>query len=59
MKRLFTTLFILVLALSTFAQRKTVAVQKKILTHDVYDGWKEVTYKSLSPDGQLRCDLLD
>ncbi len=26
-------------------------VQKKPLTHDVYDNWKEITYRSMTPDG--------
>ena len=38
------------------AQKKSnqpVAVQKKPLTHSVYDSWKEITYKSLTPDGNF------
>ena len=48
---------ILILALnvsvSSFAQKKTTAPppQKKSLDHTVYDNWKEITYKALTPDG--------
>lgn len=36
----------------SYAQKKTTAPpQKKPLTHDVYDGWKEIAYKALTPDG--------
>src|SRR6185295_2489963 len=56
MKKLFVFAAVFVLAFAAYGQRKTaqpLAVQKKPLTHDVYDGWKEITYKLLSPDGQL------
>lgn len=45
--------FFLCLSLAAAAQKKsTVApITKKPLTHDVYDGWKEITYKALTPDG--------
>src|SRR5882672_3965231 len=38
------------------AQKKSSVspgIPKKPLTHSVYDGWKEVTYKSLTPDGNF------
>lgn len=39
----------------TQAQKKTPAsmVVKKPLAHSVYDQWKEITYKSISPDGNF------
>ncbi len=43
-------------ALTSFAQKKLkpqAIFQKKPLTHAVYDGWKEITYKSLTPDGNF------
>lgn len=35
------------------AQKKSapLTAPKKPLTHDVYDDWKEITYKALTPDG--------
>ena len=38
------------------AQKKSTppaTIQKRPLTHDVYDSWKEITYKSLTPDGNF------
>jgi dipeptidyl aminopeptidase/acylaminoacyl peptidase len=42
-------------SLSAFAQKKitTTPTSKKPLTHTVYDGWKEIPYKALTPDGSL------
>lgn len=50
--------FVLLLCLnsfSAFAQKKitTTPTAKKPLTHSVYDGWKEIPYKSLTPDGAV------
>jgi dipeptidyl aminopeptidase/acylaminoacyl peptidase len=49
------TIFILALIVSasSFAQKKTNAPlpQKKPLDYTVYDSWKEITYKALTPDG--------
>lgn len=55
MKRILIITAICGLAIATQAQKKSIApaVQKKPLTHSVYDGWKEITYKSLTPDGSL------
>jgi dipeptidyl aminopeptidase/acylaminoacyl peptidase len=36
-----------------FGQKKTVAPIKKPLDHSVYDYWKEITYKALTPDGHF------
>ncbi len=43
----------LVLSVSCLAQKKgsTPALAKKPLDHTVYDSWKEITYKALTPDG--------
>lgn len=44
----------LVFTLPAEAQKsksKQAPVQKKPLTHDVYDGWKEITYRALTNDG--------
>ena len=38
------------------AQKKSTSsapVQKKVLTHSVYDSWKEITYKSITQDGHF------
>lgn len=43
---------LLAAALSAFAQKKAPAqVQKKALSHTVYDSWKEINTKAISPDG--------
>jgi dipeptidyl aminopeptidase/acylaminoacyl peptidase len=43
----------LIVSVSSFAQKKTTAPppQKKPLDHSVYDSWKEISYKALTPDG--------
>lgn len=55
MKHIFAVLFLcLGLIYITEAQKsksKQAPVQKKPLTHDVYDGWKEITYRALTNDG--------
>jgi hypothetical protein len=45
----------LLLSVVVSAQKKTLPapVQKKPLNHDVYDGWKEINYKALTPDGSF------
>lgn len=45
---------LLVLPCASFAQKKTPApVQKKPLTHSVYDGWKDIPFKALTTDGNF------
>ncbi len=40
-------------SLAGWAQKKSASpvVQKKPLTHDVYDNWKDISYKALTNDG--------
>ncbi len=45
-----------ILGISTFAwsqkpRNQSTPIQKKPLTHDVYDGWKEISYRALTNDG--------
>jgi dipeptidyl aminopeptidase/acylaminoacyl peptidase len=51
--RPFLLLLLFGIAFSGIAQRKTpvTPVVKKPLSHAVYDAWKEIPYKSLTPDG--------
>ena len=45
-----------------YSQKKataTVAPVKKPLDHTVYDGWKEITYKALTPDGNFAAFTLN
>jgi dipeptidyl aminopeptidase/acylaminoacyl peptidase len=55
MKNLFLLLFAFFL-IQLQAQKKTqvkpTPVQKKVLDHSVYDSWKEITYKAITPDGK-------
>ncbi|HMJ69243.1 MAG TPA: prolyl oligopeptidase family serine peptidase [Cyclobacteriaceae bacterium] len=45
-------LLLLVTAAPSLAQKKSTApVQKKALSHTVYDRWKEISSKALTPDG--------
>ncbi|MBS1542780.1 MAG: S9 family peptidase [Bacteroidetes bacterium] len=50
-------LILLALAISTasFAQKKQqpAPVQKKPLSHAVYDSWKDIPFKALTPDGSV------
>jgi dipeptidyl aminopeptidase/acylaminoacyl peptidase len=43
------------------AQKKPVAppIVKKPLDHSVYDGWKEISYKALTPDGNHAVCLIN
>jgi len=52
MKSLFLFYFILITSLG-YSQKKVVAPApvKKPLDYTVYDGWKEINYKALTPDG--------
>ena len=47
------TLFISLSTLAWSQKPKSQAapVQKKPLTHEVYDNWKEITYRALTNDG--------
>lgn len=47
------SLLLFAVAFSSFAQKKSnnTPPQKKPLSHAVYDQWKEITQKSLTPDG--------
>lgn len=50
--RYFLLLLSLIVSTSITAQKKTeLPAQKKALDHTVYDSWKEITYKELTPDG--------
>ena len=53
MKNHLTVVLLLLICNHSFSQKsKSVApVQKKPLTHDVYDGWKEITYRAITNDG--------
>ncbi len=48
-----------------FSQKKpvtkptTVPVQKKSLDHTVYDNWKEIPYKGITPDGHFAALILN
>ena len=48
-------------SLSGFAQKKTNAsvIKKQPLTHSVYDGWKDITYKALTNDGSNAALLIN
>ncbi len=51
-----THLLLLFVALSftAYSQKKTAGpTSKKPLTHDIYDGWKEITYSELTRDGNF------
>lgn len=52
MRLILLTTFLLIGGLS-FGQKKSVSppTVKKALDHTVYDSWKEITYKALTPDG--------
>jgi dipeptidyl aminopeptidase/acylaminoacyl peptidase len=51
----FLFLLILMISVPVWAQKKSAAkpvpTQKKVLSHAVYDSWKEITYKAITPDG--------
>lgn len=55
MKHLYAVLILcLAFTLPAEAQKsksKQAPIQKKPLTHDVYDGWKEITYRAITNDG--------
>jgi len=54
MKKLLLLFPLCVLLLSTQAQKKnSLPVQKLPLTHKVYDGWKEITYKAITNNGNF------
>lgn len=53
MRLILLTTFLLISGLS-FSQKKSSEIQpsaKKALDHTVYDSWKEIPYKGLTPDG--------
>jgi dipeptidyl aminopeptidase/acylaminoacyl peptidase len=49
------------LSFAGYAQKKTSApvIQKKPLTHDVYDGWKDISYKGITNDGNHAAFLIN
>ena len=49
------TLFCVLLFVSGYSQKKQAStpIQKKPLTHSVYDSWKEITYRALTNDGSF------
>ncbi len=55
MKRSFVVFLLVSMACVAFSQKKSTPapIQKKVLTHAVYDSWKEINYKSLTPDGNF------
>ncbi|MDZ4714917.1 MAG: prolyl oligopeptidase family serine peptidase [Cytophagales bacterium] len=58
MKRILILLFA-VFSITVHAQKRKPAssapTPKKVLSHTDYDSWKEITYKSLTPDGAFAC----
>jgi dipeptidyl aminopeptidase/acylaminoacyl peptidase len=58
-----TTLLLLVLCVPAvlLAQKKgkPMPIQKQSLTHSVYDNWKEIPYKALTPDGTAAVLLMN
>ena len=55
-----TTVFLLLTTVLGFAQNKKKqnvilpkSIEKKVLTHDVYDFWKDIPEKNISNDGQF------
>ena len=61
MKKLFLALAC-ALSLSGLAQKKKTSVTvnpKKPLTHDVYDGWKDISFKAVTPDGNNAALLIN
>ena len=50
-------LLILMISMTGWAQKKSASkatlIQKKPLSHTVYDSWKEITYKAITPDGRF------
>lgn len=60
--RLFLCLVVLAFVVPAFGQKKktpAAPVTKKTLSHLDYDGWKEIPYKSLTPDGQHTVMLIN
>ncbi len=55
MKRFYLIPLILVSVTYSWAQKKSTPapVVKKPLTHDVYDSWKEITYRAITNDSQF------
>ncbi|CAN5189989.1 prolyl oligopeptidase family serine peptidase [soil metagenome] len=56
MKRLTLTLLLVNCFLLMLGQKKSsslIPIQKKVLSHSVYDSWKEITFKSITPDGNF------
>ncbi len=54
MNRLFLLFLFCFSILSAHAQKKkTDVIQKTQLTHQVYDGWKEIPYKAITNDGNF------
>ncbi|NJN43014.1 MAG: S9 family peptidase [Flammeovirgaceae bacterium] len=61
MRKLILILSALLLSMGVDAQKKstTPPVQKQPLNHDVYDGWKTIPYKTLTPDGSFAVYLIN
>lgn len=47
------TLLVVCALFTAHAQKTKAPVVKRSLSHDVYDGWKEITYRQLTPDGTV------
>ncbi|GCC51015.1 S9 family peptidase [Chryseotalea sanaruensis] len=61
MKKIISLLLLLLFTASfSFAQKKkSTPVVKKPLTPDVYDGWRDINYKALTPDGNYAALLIN
>jgi dipeptidyl aminopeptidase/acylaminoacyl peptidase len=55
MKKIYPILLISLMTTLAWGQKSksTPIVQKKPLTHEVYDSWKEITYRSITNDGSF------
>ncbi len=52
--KMYLTVAALAVISSAVAQKKAApSIAKKPLTHAVYDGWKEIPYKQLTPNGEV------
>src|SRR5215204_4384163 len=55
MKKIFTVFLSILVTFFASAQSKQTQIvpQRKPLSHTVYDSWKEILFKSISPDGNF------
>jgi dipeptidyl aminopeptidase/acylaminoacyl peptidase len=52
-------LLLLLISSAAIAQKKVTIPAKKPLTHSVYDNWKDIPYKALTPDGNVAAYLVN